>query len=481
MNTGRIITLLRWIAAAAALCVIVAVYRYWLHVNPTTVALTLLLLILALAARWGLRYAVVTSIAATALFNFFFLPPIGTFTIADTQNWVALFAFLGTSIVASNLSNRIQTEAQQAKARQHEVEILFQLSRELLQTDKIAELLNAIPQCVETATGASAVVLYLGEGERLYFSKGGNGLNVGGIDLRAAMHLPRIIVAQGGGWNTVPLRVGVKPRGVLLFRDGNISEETLEAMGGLVSVAIDRAEALEDAARSEAAKENERLRTALLDSVTHELRTPLTAIKASATALLAPGLMKPEDRAEMLTVIDEESDRLDRLIAQAVEMAQLDSHEVHMDFAPHSVAELVENAQRECAAALAQHPFEVQLPPDLPKVIVDSVWIVRVLCNLLENAAKYSAPGQPIFLSAEQHPGSVNVSIADRGVGIEPLEQDLIFDKFYRGQGQRRRISGTGMGLAICRAIVEAHHGTISVTSQPGHGSVFTFSLPIRT
>jgi len=123
----------------------------------------------------------------------------------------------------------------------------------------------------------------------------------------------------------------------------------------------------------------------------------------------------------------------------------------------------------------------VQLPPDLPKVIVDSIWIVRVLCNLLENAAKYSAPGQPIFLSAEQHPGSVSVSIADRGVGIEPLEQDLIFDKFYRGQGQRRRISGTGMGLAICRAIVEAHHGTISVTSQPGHGSVFTFSLPIRT
>jgi two-component system, OmpR family, sensor histidine kinase KdpD len=281
----------------------------------------------------------------------------------------------------------------------------------------------------------------------------------------------------GERWNMVPIRVGVKPRGVLLLKGGSLSEATLEAIGGLVSIAIDRAEALEGVARSEAARESERLRTALLDSVTHELRTPLTAIKASATALLSTAEMSAANRLEMLAVIDEESDRLNHLIAQAVQMVQLDSHEIHMDFAPHSVPELIENARQTCASALSGHPFEVRLSQEIPPVQADPVWIERVLCNLLENAAKYSAADQPIIVSAELRADSVAISVADRGMGIEPIEQDLIFDKFYRGQSQRYRVSGTGMGLAICRAIVEAHHGTITVASQPGHGSVFTFAL----
>jgi two-component system, OmpR family, sensor histidine kinase KdpD len=479
VNTGRIVSLIRWLTAAAALCLIVAVYHLWLHVNPTTVALSLLLLVLVLAALWGLRYAVGTSIAAAALFNYYFLPPIGTFTIADTQNWVALFAFLGTSIIASQLANRIQEEAEQAKAGKREVEILFQVSRELLQTENVAELLNAIPRCVETATGASAVALYLSQGEKLYLSKGLSAQDLEGVDLEASTYLPRIATADGGGWDMIPMRIGVKPRGVLLLKDGSISEATLEALGSLVSIAIDRAEALENVARSEATKESDRLRTALLDSITHELRTPLTAIKASASALISTEQMSPANRREMLTVIDEESDRLNHLIAQAVQMVQLDSHEIHMDIAPHPVAQLIESARQTCASALAPHPFEVRLPPDIPLVQADPAWIERVLCNLLENAAKYSTADRPITVCTEKRGDMVAISIADRGVGIEPLEQELIFDKFYRGQSQRYRVSGTGMGLAICRAIVQAHHGTISVVSQPGQGSVFTFTLPV--
>jgi two-component system, OmpR family, sensor histidine kinase KdpD len=478
VNTGRIVALVRWVTAIVALCAIVALYRLWLHVNPTTVALTLLLLVLALAARWGLRYAVATSIAAAALFNYYFLPPVGTFTIADTQNWVALFAFIGTAIIASQLSNRIKEEAEQAKAGKHEVEILFQLSRELLQTQNVAELLNAIPRCVETATGASPVALYLSQGEKLYLSPGSTAQDLEGIDLEASMHLPGIARGEAEEWSLIPLRVGVKPRGVLLIKGGSISEATLEALGSLVSISIDRAEALEGVARGEAARESDRLRTALLDSITHELRTPLTAIKASASALISTADMSSANRLEMLTVIDEESDRLNHLIAQALQMVQLDSHEIHMDFSPQSVAELVENARNGSASVIAGHPFEVRLPQHLPQVPADSNWIERVLSNLLENAAKYSPSGRPIIVSAERRADTVAVSIADRGVGIEPMEQDLIFDKFYRGQSQRYRVSGTGMGLAICRAIVEAHHGTISVVSQPGQGSVFTFTLP---
>jgi two-component system sensor histidine kinase KdpD len=248
-------------------------------------------------------------------------------------------------------------------------------------------------------------------------------------------------------------------------------------VGGLVSIAIDRAEALEAIARSEAARESERLRTALLDSVTHDLRTPLTAIKASATSLLSTEDMSPENRIEMLTVIDEESDRLNHLIAQAVEMAQLDSHEVHMDLAPHAVGELIENARLVCAVSLGLRRIELHLREDTPRVLADPAWIERVLCNLLENAAKYSSADAPILVNAEPRGDMVAISIADQGSGIDPSEQKLIFDKFYRGQSQRYRVSGTGMGLAICRAIVEAHHGTIEVVSQPGSGSVFTFTL----
>ena len=453
MNTGRLIALVRCLAVIAALCAIVATYHLWVHVNPTTVALTLLLLILVLAARWGLRYAVGTSIAAAACFNYYFLPPVGTFTIADTQNWVALFAFLGTSIIASRLSDRIQTE-------------------------NVAELLNAIPHAVEAATGASAVALYLNQGEKLYFSQGSGMQDLDEMNLEAAMHLPRISSAKGDEWNVVPMRVGVRPRGALLLKGVSISCTTLEALGGLASIAIDRAEALESASRSEAARESDKLRTALLDSITHELRTPLTAIKASATTLLSTKDIEPANQREMLVVIDEESDRLNHLIAQAVQMVQLDSHEIHMDLAAHAVPELIENATHGCASAVDGHPVDVRLSQQLPKVLADPNWIERVLCNLLDNAVKYSPSGQPITISAEQRADMVAISVADRGVGIEPLEQELIFEKFYRGQSQRYRVSGTGMGLAISRAIVEAHHGNISVISQPERGSVFTFTLP---
>jgi two-component system sensor histidine kinase KdpD len=162
--------LTRWVIASAGLAAIVAVYRLWLHVNPTTVALTLLLLILSLAARWGLSYAVVVSVAATLSYNFFFMPPLGTWTISDPQNWIALLVFLSTSVIASRLSARIRKEAMEARRREHEVEVLFRLSRELLQTDNVAELLQTVPESVARVTTASFVALYLADQDQLYQS-----------------------------------------------------------------------------------------------------------------------------------------------------------------------------------------------------------------------------------------------------------------------------------------------------------------------
>jgi len=475
----RLLVLTRWIIAATGLAAIVAVYRLWLHVNPTTVALTLLLLILSLAARWGLSHAVVVSIAATLCYNFFFLPPVGTWTIADPQNWIALIAFLSTSVIASRLSARIRKEALEARRREHEVEVLFRLSRELLQTDKVAELLRTVPDSVARVTNASFVALYLADEDQLYQAKTTSDNPLTEERPEELMLVPHVTRLTTVGGAAVPLRSGVRPRGVLLVAPTILSDETLEALGGLISISIDRAQALENASRSEAAKESERLRSLLLDSITHELRTPLTAIKASATTMLSSAAVSADDRRELLTVINEETDRLNHLIAQAVEMAQLDTQEIHMNLQPASVEEVIRHGVRACAMQLGARPVNITIQPHLPRVLADAMWLQKVVSNLVENAAKYSPPVSPITVRAATDGEKVAMNITDRGVGISESEQVLIFEKFYRGRAQAHRLPGTGMGLAIARAIVEAHHGTIGVSSAPGEGSTFTIGLPV--
>ncbi len=478
MNSRRLLAATKWLFAFSALAAIVFAYHVWLRVNSTTVALTLLLYILLLAARWSLRYAVVVSLVATACYNFYFLPPVGTFVIADPQNWLALFAFLATSVIGSRLAKQARDEAEQARGRQREVELLFQLSRELLQTENVAELVHAVPEMIHRVSRAQSVVLYLLAGNHLYQA---------GVHTRSRIELPHLRQLALGlpetettadGETRIPLHVGVRPRGMLVLTGLRLSTETFQAIGGLVSIALDRAQALEDVAIGEANKESERLRTLILDSITHGLRTPLTSIKAAASALLSTEDISLEDRRGLLTVVDEEADRLNRLVEQAVEMAQLEAQEIHMSFVPTAVPDLVQCAQESCATIAGTHPVTINLP-ELPKVSADPEMIGKVLCNLLENAAKYSKPTSPIFISAEQKDGQVLTSVADRGIGIDPSEQSLIFDRLYRSRSQSGSVPGIGMGLAISRAIIESHRGTLTVTSQPDHGSVFTFSLPI--
>lgn len=478
MISPRLIAPLRWTAAGAILAAIVAIYRLWLHVNPTTVALTLLLFTLSLAARWGLRYAVVVSIVATLCYNFFFLPPLGTWAIAEPHNWIALLAFLITSVIASRLSTRIREEALEARRREHEVEVLFRLSRELLQTDNVVELLKTVPDSIARVTAMPSVAVYLTDDNQLYRSAEFTNV-LAEARPQELMLLPRVTRLRGNAGAAVPLRTGVRPRGVLLLGPTILSDETLEALGGLISIAIDRVQALESAARSEAAKESERMRSLMLDSITHELRTPLTAIKASATTMLSSGSLRKEDQRELLTVIDEETDRLNRLIAQAVEMVQLDTQEIHMNLQPASVEDVLRQSLRACAMQLASRPLSVRSDSNLSRVLADETWLQKAFCNLIENAAKYSPAGSPITLRTAADGETIAVHVTDRGAGIAISEQVLIFEKFYRGHAQANRLPGTGMGLAISRAIIEAHRGTLRVSSAPGEGSTFTVELPV--
>ena len=471
---------LKFVAATAIVAVIVVFYTRVVRLNPTTVALTFLLAVLIVSANWGLTVAVYMSFVAAVAFNFFFLPPIGTLTIADTQNWVALFAFLFTAVMASNLSERVRREAQVADQRRREVERLYSFSQQLLVTENVAELLNAIPRYLVETFGATQAAVYLSERDRVYRSAADDG-EISKEALRLAAARSELVLGRDRNVCFAPIRMGIRSLGTLALARSNPSQETLEAIGSLIAVAIERAAAVEKVTRTEAARESERLRSALLDSVTHEFRTPLTSIKASVSSLLTQPQLASDERQELLTVIDEESDRLNRLVGEAVEMAQLDANEVKLELHPHSIREVIDAAVEESKHILEGHPLEVRVPEQLPPALMDATWITKVLRHLLENAVKYSQSGSPIFVSAEVKGDRLVTNVADRGSGIDDLERSLIFDKFYRGQSQRYRVQGTGMGLAIVKAIVEAHGGRISVTSQLGHGSVFSFGLPIAS
>jgi len=222
------------------------------------------------------------------------------------------------------------------------------------------------------------------------------------------------------------------------------------------------------------------LRSAILDSVTHEFRTPLTAIKASITSLMSKIDLSDDDRKELMNIINEESDRLNRLVGEAAEVAQLESHEFQLDLQASRVIEVVQAAVGDMKQVLGRHRVETSVPEDIV-VRLDADRIKEVLIQLLENAAKYSAPESPIRITAEVKGGNLEISVADQGSGIDDMEQSLIFDKFYRGKNQRYRVQGTGMGLAIVKAIIEAHGGKIGVTSQVGCGSVFHFLVPTQS
>jgi two-component system sensor histidine kinase KdpD len=461
------------IVALAIAGVTAAAYR--LHVNQTTVALMFLVLVLLTSAYWGLRYAVVFAVGATAAFNFFFLPPVATFTIADPQNWVALFAFLITALVASNLAEHARREAEGAEQRRREVERLYGLSQRLLASENVLELLNALPKYVQETFSVGSVVAMAADHPTVYRSS---------LDARFEESVLRSTLLRGepitqGGVSYVPLRLGMKTVGALGLAGADLSRVTLDAIGSLAGLAVERARALEALSKNRAEQEHERLRSALLDSVTHEFRTPLTSIKASVTTLLSRAVLDESARRDLLSVIDEETDRLNRLVGEASEMAQLDSGMFKLDVQPHAIGDALKLALEDAHGALENHPIEVEGEAGLPAVLMDVQRIREVLMHLLENAGKYSPAGSPIKITGEQQGDQIVTSIADRGPGIDSFEQSLIFEKFYRGQNQRYMAPGTGMGLAIAKVIVEAHGGKIGVVSQLGSGSVFSFSLPI--
>jgi two-component system, OmpR family, sensor histidine kinase KdpD len=467
-----------FVVAAILLASITFGYSQLLHVNQTTVALSFLLAILAVSAVWGMVVSVAMSVTAMLLFNYFFLPPIGTFTIADPQNWVALFAFLLTSIMGSQLSARIRKEADASNSRRREVERLYGFSQKLLGEGNVIQLMNAIPNFLVDCFEAGAAELFLPQKDK-YYRSGFGAAQVDEEQMKTAFLRDETISDNTQALYFLPVRLGVKPIGSLGMSGARLSRQTLEAISSLVAIAIERARAIEQIGETEAERQGERLKSALLDSIAHDFRTPLTAIKAAATDLLSSESADATQRHELLTIINEECDRLNRLVEEAAEMAKLEAGDIQLQLEPIAVPAIVEGALQRMKKSLGDRQIALNLAENLPLVRADLARTEDILVQLIDNANLYSPKDQLVIISAESAGDSVTISVADHGPGIDSFEQGLIFDKFYRGRDQRYQVRGTGMGLPIAKAIVNAHGGTISVTSQLGSGSVFSFTLPV--
>ena len=437
-----------------------------------------LLIVLVAATTSPLWVAITTSVAAMISFNFFFLPPVRTLTIADPQNWVALLAFLVTSTVGSRLSSRIRQEADIANRRRREIEHLYTFSQKLLGEGNVIQLMNAIPNHIVDSFETGAASLFLADKQK-YYRSGYGTLQLEEEQLRLAYEREEPYVDAARGFCYGPVRLGMKSIGSFGISGAPLTRQTLEAVGTLLGIAIERTRAVEQLSRTEADRQSERLKSALLDSITHNFRTPLTSIKASVTALLSTRPPQGSQQQELLEIMNEECDRLNKLVEDASEMSRLEAGEIELEFRAVPVQELIATVLANCKTSLVERNISIQVPAGIPLVRADLTRAKEVLVHLLENANLYSEKDQPIVVSAENNGNFVLFSVADHGPGIETMEQGLIFDKFYRGKDQRSVIQGTGMGLPISKAIVEAHGGTISVTSQLNHGSVFTFTLPV--
>jgi two-component system, OmpR family, sensor histidine kinase KdpD len=469
-----------YLSGLAAVIAITFVYQHeFFPVRTTTIVLTYLLAVLIASAVWGLGISVFTSVLAALCVDYYFLPPVGTFNITDTQDWVTLGSFLVTAVIGSDLSARARRQAQEANRQRNEVHRLYEFSQWLLTAQNPGDLLSEIPEQIVRLFQVQSAALYLSAGHVIHRS----GINYPELDLghlKAALDNSRIQAEDARGFCYFPLRLGTQPIGSIGVSGLTASPETLEAIATMIASAMGRMRAMELLSKSEAERESERLKSVLLDAIAHDFKTPLTSIKAAATSLLDDLEFNKRQRGELLVIIDEECDRINRVIGQAIEMAQLDAGEAKLVPGPHTVSELITLALEDCDGVRNARLIRTDIQPQDACVHCDLFWARKVLGHLIRNADLYSTPGEQITIRTEEKDGFIVFHVADMGPGIEKAEINQIFSKFYRGKGQRHRVPGTGMGLAVAKAIVEAHGGTIGVASEVGRGSVFSFTLPVE-
>ncbi len=446
-------------------------------VNATTAGFAFLVGVLAIAAAWGRAEAVTASVAAVLCYNYFFLPPVGMFTIADPQNWVALATFLVTALVASHLSDRAKRQALEAQNRQRETEQLYALSRAILLTDASQPIGSQAVRHIAQVFECPAVALLDATTGNLYH---------GGVD-----DLPEIegklkqVVLQGGevkagaGETLVAaVTLGGQPIGSLALKGITLSDGALQALLNLVAIALERVRTEEAASKAEVARRSEEFKSTLLDAIAHEFKTPLTSIKAASTSILSePASLSPQQR-ELTTIIDEETNRLNLLVTEAVRMSQIDAGKMKLDRRPLDVKETLTRLSEQFGPRLEDRELKLTVDAGLPVVDVDGELVVLALRQLVDNALKYSPAGSALEVSAAEVDGDIVIRVRDRGPGIPERERERVFDKFYRRRGEEQRVPGSGLGLYIAREIARAHGGDLWIEGGAGEGTELCMSLP---
>jgi two-component system sensor histidine kinase KdpD len=487
----------RALLGAGAVLALTILYTRWLGVhNSTTAALTFLMVVLVVAATSHLWAAVATSVVAVLCFNFFFLPPVGTFTIVDPQNWIALFAFLAVSLVASNLSSVARARAEEATTRRDEVARLFDLSRDVLLITESREANAALAALIARRFELDYVAICLPRGGDWDIAEAGTEpLTLDNRDLSRAMvgveaglefdlatqtyAGNRTTEAGGRTVKLVPLRLGARAVGLLATTGRPLDPGTLDAVGGVAAIAIERALLLEEKKAAELARQSEQLKSALLASLGHDLRTPLTAIRVAAGNLQSSWLTE-QDRREQAELVLSEVGRLTRLFQNILEMARIDSGTIGKDLRWVHPSEIVEAARDQVGHTLGQHRLVVDIATD-QVVHVDPRLTAAALGHLLENAAQYAPGDTPISVRAETTPEGLLIAVRDSGPGIAPQDLPHLFERFYRGAAAKSRASGTGMGLSIARGLLAVERGRIWATNHPEGGAQFTIVVPADT
>ncbi|ETR77753.1 histidine kinase [Afipia sp. P52-10] len=460
------------------------------------VDLMFMIAVLAVAVRYGLAPSLVASVASSLCYNFFFLPPIYTFTIADPTNVAAFVFFAVMAVVVSNVAARVRTQAMTAVLRARTTESLYSFSRKLAGVGTLDDVLWAI--AYQTALMLKVrVVLLLPEGDTIAVRGAYPPEDaLDDADIAAAKWAWQNDRPAGRGSDTLPgakrlflpMRTGRGAIGVVgIDRDkpGPLltpdDRRLLDALIDQSALAIERVFLVEDMDRVKRTVETDRLRSALLTSISHDLKTPLAAVLGSASTLrdLSGKLREPE-KAELLATIIDESERLNRFIANLLDMTKLESGAIMPNAALHDLQEIVDTALRRASKILSAHKVALSFAADLPMVRVDAVLFEQALFNVLDNAAKYAPPGTVVSLQSWRAGDRVVLQILDEGGGIPPAELEHIFDKFYRAQKGDQVRPGTGLGLAIARGFVEAMQGTMTAANRSDRsGAAFTISFPV--
>jgi two-component system sensor histidine kinase KdpD len=487
--TGR--ELVVSLGSAGSIAAVTAVLRALPDVSSTTAALALLLVVLGAATLAQLRTAISVSLLAMLALNFFFLPPVGTFTIADPQNWIALFAFLVVAVIASKLSAAAQDRAREAIARRNEVTRLFDLTRDVLLTTQTAGAIEILAQHVARRFELARIAICLPGDHGWRVHQGGDEELVIGHDIlntafakaRGTLEFDARQRAYGGHVRVgaqqevvvIPLRHGTNAIGLLAAASSALDIGTLDAVAGVVAIAIERAAFLAERDAAALVRQKADLAATLLASLSHDLRTPLTAIRV-AVENLRSDLPGDERRAQAGAAVVEIG-RLTRLLQDILDMARIDAEAVRVERQWVTPADIVDAALAHVRHAVDGHVLRVDADAEM-EVELDPRLTSVALSHVIENAALYSAANAPIVVEAEVTGEGLRVSVTDGGPGLDPGELEHLFERFYRGRAARQATFGTGMGLSITRGLLAAAGGRIWAENARDGGARFSLAVP---